>query len=75
MEDLKETLVPNRYQGNINPAIENIDGATFEQCKLDRKKYADVLSSIVRTYSEGFVLAVNNKWGEGKTTFIKFNFN
>lgn len=33
----------------------------FESCKLDRKKYADVLTSIIENYSEGFVLAINNK--------------
>ena len=46
-------------------------GKPFENCKLDRKKYADVLTSIVSNYSEGFVLAINNKWGAGNTTFIK----
>ncbi|MFN8359670.1 MAG: P-loop NTPase fold protein [Candidatus Kapaibacterium sp.] len=48
----------------------NTDNA-FENCKLDRKKYADALTSIVSTYADGFVLAVNNSWGTGKTTFVK----
>lgn len=43
---------------------------SFVNCKLDRRKYADVLTSIVSSYDEGFVLAINNKWGTGKTTFI-----
>ncbi len=43
----------------------------FENCKLDRKKYATILTSIVNSYSDGFVLAINNKWGTGKTTFVK----
>ncbi|MDC7995626.1 KAP family P-loop NTPase fold protein [Altibacter sp. HG106] len=43
----------------------------FVNCKLDRRKYAEVLTSIVSTYSNGFVLAINNKWGTGKTTFVK----
>lgn len=46
-------------------------GEPFENCKLDRKKYAKALTRIVETYSDGFVLALNNKWGEGKTTFLK----
>lgn len=46
-------------------------GNPFENCKLDRKKYAIVLNQIIETYSDGFVLSLNNKWGEGKTTFIK----
>jgi hypothetical protein len=43
----------------------------FVNCKLDRKKYADVLTGIVDGYADGFVLAINNPWGEGKTTFVK----
>lgn len=46
-------------------------GDPFEHCKLDRRKYAEILTKIVETYSDGFVLAINNKWGEGKTTFIE----
>lgn len=44
---------------------------SFANCKLDRKKYASVLTSILNSYDDGFVLAINNKWGTGKTTFIK----
>ncbi len=43
----------------------------FVHCKLDRKKYAGVLTSIVSGYSDGFVLAIDNTWGTGKTTFVK----
>lgn len=43
----------------------------FVNCKLERKKYADVLTDIVDGYADGFVLAINNPWGEGKTTFVK----
>lgn len=43
----------------------------FESCKLDRKQYANVLTSIVSNYADGFVLAINNEWGTGKTTFVK----
>lgn len=43
----------------------------FVNCKLERKKYADVLSNIVNSYNYGFVLGINNKWGTGKTTFVK----
>jgi hypothetical protein len=42
----------------------------FENCKLERKKYADVLTNIINSYTNGFVLAINNKWGTGKTTFV-----
>lgn len=43
----------------------------FENCKLERKKYAEVLTDIVSSYADGFVLAINNPWGEGKSTFVK----
>ena len=46
-------------------------GNPFANCKLERKKYSEVLTGIINAYSEGFVLAINNKWGTGKTTFIK----
>lgn len=43
----------------------------FKNCKLDRKRYAEVLTDIIKTYEDGFVLAINNEWGAGKTTFVK----
>lgn len=43
----------------------------FSNCKLNREQYAKVLTEIIRTYVDGFVLAINNEWGTGKTTFVK----
>lgn len=43
----------------------------FAECKLGRELYAQVLTEIVNTYTDGFVLAINNEWGTGKTTFVK----
>lgn len=43
----------------------------FTNCKLDRKQYAEVLTAIVKAYTDGFVLAINNEWGTGKTTFVR----
>lgn len=43
----------------------------FENCKLSREKYGNILTDIVNAYSNGFVLAINNEWGTGKTTFVK----
>jgi len=53
----------------LNP-FEDLTNITFADCKLDREKYADVLTDIVRTNPNGFVLAIDNKWGTGKTTFV-----
>jgi nucleoside-triphosphatase THEP1 len=43
----------------------------FENCELEREPFAKVLTNIVDNYAEGFVLAINNEWGTGKTTFVK----
>jgi len=52
-------------------AVEINKDKPFANCKLDREKYSTVLTSIIDSYPDGFVLALNNKWGTGKTTFIK----
>lgn len=56
----KDIIIPK--EKNSNP---------FENCKFEREKYAKILTNIVETYADGFVLAINNPWGEGKTTFVK----
>jgi len=43
----------------------------FSNCKLHREKFAIILTEIIGTYADGFVLAVTNEWGTGKTTFVK----
>lgn len=50
---------------------ESTEANPFEHCKLERGKYAEPLTQIVSKYKEGFVLALNNEWGGGKTTFVK----
>ncbi len=42
----------------------------FVDCKLDRVKYADNLTRIIENYPSGFVMALNNRWGDGKTFFV-----
>ncbi len=42
----------------------------FEDCKLKREKYADNLTRIIENYPSGFVMALNNRWGDGKTFFV-----
>lgn len=44
----------------------------FAKDVLDREKYANILTQDVEAYSKsGCVLALNGKWGTGKTTFVK----
>ena len=54
-----------------NIEISDKDTTPFVQCKLEREPYAKVLTEILNTYKKGFVLAINNEWGTGKTTFVK----
>ena len=42
----------------------------FENCKLGRKQYADILTKVI-CQSQGGVLAIDGGWGSGKTTFVK----
>ena len=51
--------------------IEISQETPFANCKLEREPCARVLTEIVNTYADGFVLAINNEWGAGKTTFVK----
>ena len=51
--------------------IEINDERPFQNCKLGRKKYADILEKVVSFYSNGCVLAINGEWGIGKTTFVR----
>ncbi len=53
------------------PKIEIPNDNPFKNCKLKRGENAKVLESIVLTYQEGGVLALNGKWGTGKTTFVR----
>ncbi|MFN3194541.1 MAG: P-loop NTPase fold protein [Chlorobiota bacterium] len=39
--------------------------------KLNREKYVQTLTSILEQSDEGIVLALNNKWGTGKTHFVR----
>lgn len=43
----------------------------FKTCKLDRKRYAVILTELLNNNSKGFVMSLNNKWGTGKTTFVQ----
>lgn len=43
----------------------------FGEDKLSRQQSAQILTQIVSTIREPFVLAIDSPWGTGKTTFIK----
>ena len=50
--------------------IEINNERSFQNCKLGRKKYADILEKVVSFYSGGCVLAINGEWGTSKTVFV-----
>lgn len=49
--------------------INEIDA--FKNCKLQRLELAISLTKLIAGFTEGGVIALNNSWGSGKTTFIK----
>lgn len=51
------------------PAIE--EGDPFKYCSFNRENAAENLTNLLKLSEGGFVLAVDNQWGFGKTTFIK----
>lgn len=54
----------------MNLKIDISKESPFTNCKLGREPYAKVLTEILLTNADGFVLAIDNKWGAGKTTFV-----
>ena len=53
------------------PDIEIPDDDPFRHDLLDRKKTAETLTDVVRSFQGPGVIAVDAAWGTGKTTFLK----
>lgn len=53
------------------PRPEIIPANPFSNCKLNRALYGDILTSVVKQYVDGCVLAIDGEWGIGKTTFVQ----
>ncbi|MEJ5143942.1 KAP family P-loop NTPase fold protein [Sphingobacterium sp. MYb388] len=51
--------------------IEINEADAFKNCKLQRHELAISLTKLISGFTEGGVIALNNSWGSGKTTFIK----
>lgn len=54
-----------------NPAVEIVDDDPFRHDVLNRKESAEVLTQLLSTITEPFVLAIDSEWGTGKTTFVR----
>lgn len=59
-------LVLNARLGDANIDNEN----PFKEDLLKRKPYAEILTKVLSIYTHGAVIALNGKWGTGKTTFV-----
>ena len=56
---------------NLKHELEIPESNPFKNDKVKREEEAKTLTDLVKNYSDGFVLALNNEWGAGKTTFVK----
>lgn len=55
----------NLYDIQIDPK------SPFENDKLKRKNQVEALTNLLGGFENGGVIAINNRWGEGKSTFLK----
>lgn len=69
-EQLPETTTKSVLMARLEDA--DIDKANpFKEDLLKRKPYAEILTNVLSIYTHGAVIALNGKWGTGKTTFVK----
>jgi len=52
------------------PKFEHDENNPFENDKLERIYSAELLTSLINSFEENAVIAINSKWGTGKSTFI-----
>lgn len=43
----------------------------FANCKLDRATEGEFLTNVITKVSGNYTLAINDRWGRGKTTFVR----
>lgn len=53
------------------PALEIPEENPFLNDALNRFENAEILTQLISTLEEPFVLSIDSKWGSGKTTFIR----
>ena len=51
--------------------IDTPQGNPFANDKLERKQYAEILTSLIENAEDGFTMSIDAEWGSGKTTFVK----
>lgn len=53
------------------PEIQVIESNPYSEDLLGRNRSGEILQELVQSFSNGFVMALNGKWGSGKTTFVR----
>ena len=70
IEQPTETETKSALMARLGEAEIN-ENNPFEEDLPKRKKYAEILTNVLSIYTHGAVIALNGKWGTGKTTFVK----
>lgn len=51
--------------------VEVLPEEPFDNDELDREKFADTLTTLIKTSNGPLVIGLSGKWGTGKTTFVR----
>lgn len=68
-----EQSAETKTKSALNARLEDViidSNNPFKEDLLKRKPYAEILTNVLSIYTHGAVIALNGKWGTGKTTFI-----
>ena len=69
-----EQSAETKIKSALNARLEDViidSNNPFKEDLLKRKPYAEILTNVLSIYTHGAVIALNGKWGTGKTTFVK----
>ena len=69
-----EQSAETKTKSALNARLEDViidSNNPFKEDLLKRKPYAEILTNVLSIYTHGAVIALNGKWGTGKTTFVK----
>lgn len=69
-----EQSAETKIKSALNARLEDIiidSNNPFAEDLLKRRPYAEILTNVLSIYTHGAVIALNGKWGTGKTTFVK----
>lgn len=70
VEQSNEDITKSALKARLDDVIIDSNDP-FKEDYLKRKPYAEILTNVLSIYTHGAVIALNGKWGTGKTTFVK----